>query len=160
LRERTIAAAQALAGPARVLVFACEHGGGATYPGKVPLPCVAMAPPSLIDYVLSKKLADGVVVAGCAERACFNRLGIVLTEQRFAQQRDPYLRTRVPRDRLTTVWTSILEFSRFKEELGRFAAKIAALPPVQATSSPPPKKLLEIAAGLEPDLVENRNGPL
>jgi ferredoxin/coenzyme F420-reducing hydrogenase delta subunit len=158
LRERTIAAAQVLAGPARVLVFACEHGGGATYPGRVPLPCVAMAPPSLIDYVLSKKLADGVVVAGCAERACFNRLGIVWTEQRFAQRRDPYLRTRVPRDRVTTVWTSILEFSRFKEELGRFAAKIAVLPPLKAISSPPPKKLLEIAA--EPDPVENRNGPL
>ena len=147
LRERTIAAAQALVGPARVLVLACEHGGGATYPGRVPLPCVAMAPPSLIDYVLSKKLAEGVMVAGCAERACFNRLGIVLTEQRFAQQRDPYLRARVPRDRVTTVWTSILEFSRFKKELGRFAAKIAALPPIQTTSSPPPKKLLEIAAG-------------
>jgi ferredoxin/coenzyme F420-reducing hydrogenase delta subunit len=160
LRERTVAAAHALTGPARVLVFACEHGGGATYPGRVPLPCVAMAPPSLIDYVLSKKLADGVVVAGCAERACFNRRGIILTEQRFAQQRDPYLRTRVPRDRVTTVWTSILEFSRFKKELGRFAAKIAALPLLQAISSPPPKKLLEIAGRSEPDLVENRNGPL
>jgi coenzyme F420-reducing hydrogenase delta subunit len=119
-----------------------------------------MAPPSLIDYVLSKRLADGVVVAGCAERACFNRLGIILTEQRFAQQRDAYLRTRVPRDRVTTVWTSILEFSRFKEELGRFAAKIAALPPLKAISSPPPKKLPEIAARREPDLIENRNGPL
>ena len=160
LRERTIAAARALAGPARLLVFACEHGGGATYPGRVPLPCVAMAPPSLIDYVLSKKLADGVVVAGCAQRACFNRLGIILTEQRFAQQRDPYLRTRVPRDRVTTVWTSIFEFSRFKEELGRFAAKIAVLPPLKAISSPPAKKLLEIVARLEPDPVENRNGPL
>ena len=36
----------------------------------MPLPCVAMAPPSLIDYVLSRNLADGVVVAGCAESAC------------------------------------------------------------------------------------------
>jgi len=99
------------------------------------------------------------VVAGCAKRACFNRLGIVLTEQRFAQQRDPYLRTRVPRNRVTTVWTSILEFARFKKELDRFAAKIAALPPVQATSSPPPIKLLEVPARREPDLVENRDGP-
>ena len=43
-----------------------------------------MAPPSLIDFVLSHDLADGVVVAGCAESACFNRLGIAWTEQRFA----------------------------------------------------------------------------
>jgi ferredoxin/coenzyme F420-reducing hydrogenase delta subunit len=162
LRERTIAAAQALAGPARVLVFACEHGGAAAYPGGVPLPCVAMVPPSLIDYVLSKKLTDGVVVAGCAERACFNRLGIVWTEQRFAQQRDPYLRTRVPRDRITTVWTSILEFSRFKGELGRFAAKVAALPPAKLISSPSPqlpKKTLETVGQREPYRIENRSGP-
>jgi ferredoxin/coenzyme F420-reducing hydrogenase delta subunit len=152
LRDRTIAAAQALAGPTRVLVFACEHGGGAGHPGAVPLPCVAMAPPSLIDYVLSKKLADGIVVAGCAERACFNRLGIAWTEQRFARQRDPYLRTRVPRDRIATVWASILEFSRFKKELGRFAALVATLPPAQAISSPPPTKT--------PSLVEKPSGLL
>ena len=159
LRERTVAAAQALTGPARVLVLACEHGGGAAHPGAVPLPCVAMAPPSLIDYVLSKRLADGVVVAGCAERACFNRLGVAWTEQRFARQRDPYLRTRVPRDRIATLWTSILELSRFKKELGLFAAKLAALPPAQAISPPPPKATLDAAARHEPSLIENSSQP-
>jgi hypothetical protein len=78
-----------------------------------------MAPPSLIDFVLSKNLADGVVVAGCAESACFHRLGVAWTEQRFAGERDPYLRARVPRDRLKTIWASALESSRFERELGR-----------------------------------------
>jgi coenzyme F420-reducing hydrogenase delta subunit len=159
LRERTIVAARGLVGPARVLVLACQHGGGATHPGVVSLPCVAMAPPSLIDYILSKNLADGVVVAGCAERACFNRLGIVWTEQRFAQQRDPYLRTRVPRERVGTVWTSDLEISRFEAELGRFVARIAALPPARPVSPPAPRDPPEIAAQPEPHAVETRSGP-
>ena len=75
LRERTIEAAKALSGPNRVLVFACDHGGGRGVEGAVELPCVAMVPPSLLDYVLSRDLADGVVIAGCAESACFN-LGV------------------------------------------------------------------------------------
>jgi ferredoxin len=135
LRERTVDAAQALQGSARILVFACEHGGGAgCMTGVVPMPCVAMAPPSLIDFVLSRNLADGVVVAGCAESACFNRLGVAWTKQRFAHERDPYLRARVPRERLKTIWASALETDRFERELAAFAAQVAALPPTDAVS--------------------------
>src|SRR3974390_2466935 len=43
LRERTIAAAASLKGNARILVLACEHGGGAHHGNRtVCLPCVAM----------------------------------------------------------------------------------------------------------------------
>lgn len=84
--------------------------------------------PSLIDYVLSKNLADGVVIAGCAESACFHRLGVAWTEQRFAGQRDPYL-ARVPRERIKTIWTSALETRRFEAELKAFATEVARLPP-------------------------------
>ena len=109
LRERVIAAAGTLTKPGRVLVLACEHGAaGGRLDGTVVMPCVAMMPPSLIDFVLSRDLADGVAVAGCAESACYNRLGIQWTEQRFAGQRDPYLRARVPRDRIATIWASAL----------------------------------------------------
>jgi ferredoxin/coenzyme F420-reducing hydrogenase delta subunit len=128
LRERTIEVANTLEGPTRILVLACDHGGGAGQPnGVVTLPCVAMAPPSLIDFMLSKQLADGVVVAGCAESACFNRLGVAWTEQRFAGARDPYLRARVPRDRLKTIWASALEATRFQRELAEFTAHVAAI---------------------------------
>ena len=139
LRERTVAAASALQGPGRVLVLACEHGGAAgRVDGVVTLPCVAMAPPSLIDFVLSRNLADGVVVAGCAESACFNRLGVAWTEQRFARQRDPYLRARVPRERVATVWASALAVRRAEAEIAAFAEKIAGLPPMKRRSPLPP----------------------
>jgi ferredoxin/coenzyme F420-reducing hydrogenase delta subunit len=129
LRELTVETAASLEGEKnRILVFACEHGGGAgQLTGVVRLPCVAMIPPSLIDLVLSKKLADGVAVAGCAESACFHRLGIKWTEQRFADERDPYLRRRVPRDRLATIWASALETSRFEHELKAFSERVTAI---------------------------------
>jgi ferredoxin len=134
LRERVIAAGSTLSGCARVLVLACEHGGGAGHPaGVVALPCVAMAPPSLIDFVLGKDLADGVVVAGCAESACYHRLGVAWTEQRFAGERDPYLRARVPRARVRTIWASALEAQRFTRELAQFTDAIAALGPLSAS---------------------------
>jgi hypothetical protein len=41
-----------------------------------------MAPPSLSDFTFSKDLAEGDVVAGCAESACYHRLGIKWTTQR------------------------------------------------------------------------------
>ena len=128
LRERTIAAAEALQGPARVMVFACEYGGGRRLDGAVRLPCVAMVPPSLIDFVLSRDLADGVAIVGCAESACFNRLGVAWTQQRIAATRDPYLRTRVPRERIATIWASALASRRVVADMAAFAAKIAALP--------------------------------
>jgi ferredoxin/coenzyme F420-reducing hydrogenase delta subunit len=132
LRERVIATAATLRDRPRLLVLACEHGGGAgTLDGTVQLPCVAMAPPSLIDFILSRGHADGVVVAGCAESACYHRLGTTWTKQRFAGERDPYLRPRVPRDRLTTIWASTLETRRFARELSAFHARVAALPPAK-----------------------------
>jgi coenzyme F420-reducing hydrogenase delta subunit len=91
-----------------------------------------MAPPSLIDFILSRNLADGVVVAGCAESACYHRLGAAWTRQRFDRTRDPYLRTRVPRERVATIWTSALETRRFEKEVAafrRFVAAMSAMPP-------------------------------
>ncbi|MFN3746580.1 MAG: cytochrome b N-terminal domain-containing protein [Hyphomicrobiaceae bacterium] len=134
LRERTVAAGKALKGPARVLVFACDHGGGRQIDGAVRLPCVAMAPPSLFDFVLSQDLADGVVIAGCAESACYNRLGVAWTQQRIAGTRDPYLRTRVPRERIATIWASALDKGRVTAGIAAFTAKIAALPRKQPRS--------------------------
>lgn len=120
LRERVVHTAASLGGPRRILVFACETGGAAGQPdGIVTMPCVAMMPPSLVDFALSEGLADGVMVAGCAESACYNRLGVAWTKQRFAGERDPYLRARVPRERLRTVWASVLEARKFQADGSR-----------------------------------------
>lgn len=129
LREATERVAASLSGPGRVLIFACRYGAASGRRGDtVELPCVGMVPPSLIDYVISRKLADGVVIAGCAERSCYNRLGVAWTEQRIAGSRDPYLRSRVPRARLATIWASRTERRRFSDALTSFAAKVATLP--------------------------------
>ncbi len=98
-----------------MLTLACAHGAAAEpAPGRVVLPCVAMAPPSLIDFIISRDLADGVAVAGCAERDCYNRLGIAWTEARFDRTRDPYLRERVPRERVLSVWAGPTEAARLR----------------------------------------------
>jgi ferredoxin len=129
LREQVISAVAALEGPARVLTLACAHGAAFPGAGTVVMPCVAMAPPSLIDFVLSRGYADGVCIAGCAERGCQNRLGIDWTKQRFAGERDPYLRARVPRERIETIWAGPTETPRFLSERNMFQDRLAALPP-------------------------------
>ena len=154
LRERVMDTASNLSGPGRVLVLACEHGAAAGRIGDtVVMPCVAMAPPSLIDFILSRDLADGVVVAGCAESACYNRLGVQWTEQRFAAERDPYLRARVPRERIATVWASALAVGKAEAEISDFAVRVAAMPPKRLRSPLPvseptrPTKTLETERG-------------
>jgi hypothetical protein len=69
---------------------------------------------------------------GCAESSCYNRLGIEWTRQRVAGERDPYLRTRVPRERIAMIWASPFETARLAHELGAFRARLAALPDGQA----------------------------
>jgi coenzyme F420-reducing hydrogenase delta subunit len=87
------------------------------------------------------------VIAGCAESACFNRLGIDWTKQRFAGERDPYLRARVPRERIATVWTSALASRQAEAEIAAFAKRIAQLPPAKLRSPLPPTLPAPFAAG-------------
>jgi ferredoxin/coenzyme F420-reducing hydrogenase delta subunit len=130
LRERTERVAASLSGPARVLVFACQHCAAAgRRTDAVELPCVAMVPPALVDYALSRHLADGVVIAGCAEHAGYHRLGVMWMQERLKGERDPRLRARVPRGRIRTIWASRTEHSRFTKELAEFTAAVIALPP-------------------------------
>jgi len=151
LRERVVGVGAGLTGPGRVMVLACEHGGAAgRLDGTIVLPCVAMAPPSLIDFILSRDLADGVVIAGCAESAPYNRLGVKWTEQRFAAQRDPYLRARVPRERIATVWCSALAVNKAESEIAAFAARIANLPPNRLRSPLPVSAVSRPATTREP----------
>ncbi|WP_011578753.1 MULTISPECIES: cytochrome b N-terminal domain-containing protein [Chelativorans] len=140
VRDSVAAASSELRGDGRVMVLACEHGAGSGAIGAVvTFPCVAMIPPSLIDFILSRNLADGVIVAGCGESVCYNRLGVEWTKQRFAGARDPYLRKRVPRERLATIWASPFETNRFEAEKAAFAERLqglaSALQPVARRSA-------------------------
>ena len=128
VRGSVTAASAELAGEARTMVLACEHGAGSgEMKGVVTFPCIAMIPPSLIDYILSKDLADGVVIAGCGEGSAYNRLGIDWTRQRFAGERDPYLRKRVPRERFATILASPFEAARYEAEKAAFGEKLKGL---------------------------------
>jgi ferredoxin/coenzyme F420-reducing hydrogenase delta subunit len=129
LRERTHQAAARLTGPVRVIVFGCDHGvaGQALESAGVAavgLPCIAMLPPSFINYVLSRDLADGVFITGCSAGACHNRLGVRWTDERMAGQRDPHLRARVPRERLIVCWPALSDAQRVERELAVFTVAL------------------------------------
>jgi len=129
LRDRVEAAAAGLAGDGRILLFGCGHGvaaKAADRPGvaAIELPCLALLPPSFIDYVLSRRLADGVFLGGCAEEQCYNRLGVRWMQERLAGARDPRLRARVPRERIAALWATPLDRRRLDRELAAFAARL------------------------------------
>jgi ferredoxin/coenzyme F420-reducing hydrogenase delta subunit len=137
LRERTISAAEALQGESRVLIFGCERASnleslaGADVSALV-MPCVGMLPPSFVDFVISRRLADGVLLAGCPAHDCYQRLGDEWTRQRMSRERDPYLRSRVPAERLRLCWRTAGDTSGRRAELERFQTSLAVLPPVKA----------------------------
>lgn len=134
LRDRIEAATASLGGPARIVVFGCDRGlavGRLASPGTATfsLPCIAALPPSFIDYVISRDLADGVVLTGCADGNCYHRFGIDWMRDRVAQERDPYLRARVPRERLCMIWASPAAPAALENAVRAFAGDVAALPP-------------------------------
>lgn len=102
-----------------------------------------MLPPSFIDFVITRGHADGVLLAGCADGDCHYRLGIKWTEARVAGTRDPYLRGRVPRDRLAMTWTGSTGDRRLQRELGDFQRRLEGLPPFTR----PPRRSAGLSAG-------------
>jgi len=132
LRDRTLAASAEFGPGRRVLVYACEHAGAETLADDstrvITMPCVAMLPPSFIDFALSRKLADGIAIAGCADGDCRYRLGDEWMRQRLAGERDPYLRARVNRHRLR-FWQCRQAEKRERRKLrAAFASDLEALP--------------------------------
>jgi ferredoxin/coenzyme F420-reducing hydrogenase delta subunit len=126
--------AAGLAQGTRVIVFGCDQGAAVRQlegPGvaALSLPCIAALPPSFIDYVLSRGLADGVFLTGCRDGECFHRFGVRWTEDRLARRRDPYLRSRVPRARLGKFWAAPTDRRKLAAEIAAFSAKLEALPP-------------------------------
>jgi coenzyme F420-reducing hydrogenase delta subunit len=137
------------------MVFGCDHGvevERAREPqvATVSLACIGQLPPAFIDYVLSRDLADGVFLTGCADGFCYNRFGIAWTEARLAGERDPHLRARVPRDRLMTRWLSRRQDAELRRALDEFASRLAGLktPKVERRSpAPVTAELRELSHG-------------
>lgn len=74
------------------VTFRCR-GAGST-PGAIDLRCVAMLPPSFIEYAL-RRGAKRVRACACAERECAWRLGDEIAAARFSGAREPHLRATV-----------------------------------------------------------------
>ena len=142
LRETVDKEAGRLTGKQRIVVFGCERGPGLkglhnNETATVSLPCVGMLPPSFVDYVLSRGLAEGVVLTGCQPDGCYFRYGIELTEQRLAGTRDPKLRKRVPRDRISTVWAGPGGARALSRAVASFRKSLPAIPDITPPDGPP-----------------------
>jgi ferredoxin len=136
LRTRTKAAGESMTGESRVIVYACEHSIGVDElehddARVVKMPCVAMLPPAFLDFVISRKLADGVLISGCRDGDCHFRLGARWTDQRLARERDPYLRQRVPRERIETCWFGGSRRGDRGRLLEEFQKRLSELDPVR-----------------------------
>ena len=131
------------AGP-RIIVFGCDRAAdvGALAradTGAVSLLCTGQLPPSFVEYAL-RGGANGVLVTGCALEGCYFRQGNTLLEERLAGEREPHLRTSVPRERLRVVWVDTGELDRLDAELAAFRAALAGLAGARTGRIAPPKR--------------------
>jgi len=143
IRENTLTVTTGLSGTERILVYGCQTGIDLTGlaqadVGVLTLPCVAALPPSFIDFVITRRHADGVMLVGCAAGDCYHRLGVDWTEQRLAGQRDPYLRDRVPRARIASAWVAPTGASNLVHELDGFRARLREMGPYRKGGGLPP----------------------
>jgi len=144
LRESTLNAAAGLEGEARVLVYACDSNPAVRGLRKanvevVTLNCMAQLPPAFLDFVLTRGHADGVFLLGCRENDCDYRFGIQWVDQRLAGERDPYLRKRVPLERIRSFWGGRAPLTEVRRELETFREHIRALGPFQARAPEAPQ---------------------
>ena len=132
LRRQVLETGAQIEGDTRIMVFGCvagvDMGGLGDGVGSVSLRCVGQLPPSFIDFVLSRDLADAVLLTGCAPNACRHRLGIVWTEARLAAERDPRLRARVPKERVFTLWSGRLGRSDLEQKIEEIRQNVVRSP--------------------------------
>jgi len=144
LRDWTLAAAVQPGGDPgpRVLVYGCTSGVNLIVlrnsgVAVVELHCMAQLPPAFIDFVISRRHADGVFLLGCREHDCHFRFGDQWTNERLAGKRDPYLRARVPRDRVATYWGGQVTQAEIAREINAFRARLRALGPYRPAPATP-----------------------
>lgn len=113
LREEIIEKSHGLQGDRRVIVFGCRDDPrwrkaaqelSGTHTAALGLVCAGQLPPAFIDFIFSRNLADGIVLAGCIENDCQYRLGSRWTAARLERTRDPRLRKRVDTSRVALAW--------------------------------------------------------
>jgi quinol-cytochrome oxidoreductase complex cytochrome b subunit/coenzyme F420-reducing hydrogenase delta subunit len=137
LRDQSIDRCRGLQGSDRVMVYGCGEGPSleavvGPSVAVVELPCIGMLPPSFIDFMITRHHVDGVLITGCRENDCYERLGARWTEARIAGDRDPMLRRRVPRERIESFWAGADGEEALKDALDAFRARLRELAAARA----------------------------
>ena len=139
MRQQLEAKIAQLAGKTKLIVFGCDKGAdvrglAATDTAAISLICTGMLPPSFIEYALRSGV-DGIVVTGCRDGGCDFRLGMEWTRERLTHQREPYLRSLVPLDRLQVVPSSRGEGMQLAAAVQEFRTQLETQ--TVASSRPP-----------------------
>ncbi|MGA7748567.1 MAG: hydrogenase iron-sulfur subunit [Gallionella sp.] len=118
-----------LEGDVRIMVFGCDNAANieklrSESVAVLSLPCIAMLPPSFIEYALREHHVDGVLITGCRENDCYHRLGVLWTERRLSAEREPRLRSRAKRERIRQFWASSADFRELASELESFRSSL------------------------------------
>lgn len=141
LRETLVQRAGELSEFPRVLVIGCGAGvdvEALSRPGvaTMSLPCLGHLPPPFTEFLLTRGHVDGVFITGCRNGDCEYRLGQRWTEARLQRERDPYLRKRVPRERIHVFWAGRDRLRAAAHELTEFRAALEE----QGDNTPRPDK--------------------
>ena len=121
-----------LKGDVHIMVFGCDNAANieklrSESVAVLSMPCIAMLPPSFIEYALHEFHVDGVLITGCRENDCFHRLGVLWTERRLTAEREPRLRSRADRERIRKFWASSADFKELTLELELFRSSLSSM---------------------------------
>jgi len=132
LKQQTLEKLARLSGDDRLMVFGCDKGAELNKieqknTAVISLPCIGFLPPSFVDYILRKSLADGVMVTGCCLEDCYYRTGNKWVEQRFEGARYPHLRAKnsPAKDNIQVRWAGGMELKALSNEVQLFQQTLA-----------------------------------
>jgi len=133
IQQKRLALERALGGREdahAVVVFGCERAARLSALDAeavaIPLICVAMLPPSFVEYAL-RSGAGAVLVNACPSSECEYRLGAAWMEQRLAARREPHLRASVDPARLAFVRAGAGEEAALRRAFAELRARTATL---------------------------------
>ncbi|HEX7037286.1 MAG TPA: cytochrome b N-terminal domain-containing protein [Pseudomonadales bacterium] len=115
LRRETLERLSRLPASGGTLVFGCDHAADVSRlaaradPAAAPtatlsLPCIALLPPSFVDWAARQPQVARVMITGCHPDDCYHRKGSAWTAARLDGSRDPHLRTTRARERIVVQW--------------------------------------------------------
>lgn len=136
LRTAMKEAISKLEGEVRIMLIGCDNAANVGLlrsrdVAVFSLPCIAMLPPSFIEYALRGNTIDGVFLTGCREGDCLHRLGVAWIEQRLSAEREPHLRRRVRRERVREYWAAASDLGELEMEIKAFQLALSVLPPLR-----------------------------